>query len=74
MMHLTPSFFMLGALLVAWWWEWIGTVAFTLCGAFFIVIGRGPWVKATFAAPCFATAWLFLLNWRQKRAHPKPVT
>jgi hypothetical protein len=74
LMHLTPSFFMLAALVVAWRWEWVGSAAFTLCGAFFLLIGLGPWVKLAFAAPCFATAWLFFLNWRYKRARPRTAT
>jgi hypothetical protein len=73
MMHLTLSFVMLAALVVAWRWEWVGTAAFTLFGTFFIVVGRGSWVKVTFAAPCLATALLFFLNWRQKRAQPRPA-
>ena len=73
LMHLTPSFVMLAALLLAWAMGVVGTVMFTECGAFFIVVGRGTWVKATFAAPCFVTAWLFFVNWKQKRAQPKPA-
>jgi len=73
LMHLIPSFVMLAALVLAWRWEWVGTVMFTVCGAFFIVIGRGPWVKLTFAAPCFVAACLFFVNWRQKRVQPRPA-
>lgn len=65
--HLIPSFFMLAALVMAWRWEWVGTVLFGACGIFFAVIVRAPWLgKAMFAVPCLLTAWLFYMNWRPK--------
>ena len=73
MMHLIPSFVMVAALVVAWQWEWVGTVMFTVCGVFFMIIGRGTWVKITFGAPCFVAASLFFINWRQKREQSRPA-
>ncbi|MFN7997785.1 MAG: hypothetical protein U0Q18_29470 [Bryobacteraceae bacterium] len=68
-MHLIPAFVMIGALIVAWRWEWIGTAMFSICGVFFLYIVRGPlWVKSMFVVPCLVTAGLFLLDWREKRA------
>ena len=73
-MHLVPSFVMVAALVVAWRWEWVGTVVFTACGIVFMVIVRGPWwVKTMFAVPCLVAAYLFLVNWR-KRAELRAKT
>ncbi len=66
--HLVPSLAMAAALAIAWRWEWAGTLLFTLCGAFFLVIGRGMAVKVVFSAPCFMAACLFLMDWMQKQS------
>jgi hypothetical protein len=73
-MHLIPTFVMVAALVVAWRWEWVGTVVFTACGVFFMIIVRAPWWgKAIFAVPCLVTACLFLLNWlRRAELHARP--
>ena len=69
-MHLIPTFVMLALLAAAWRWEWVGTVAFGICGAFFMHIVRASWRgKMVFAVPCFLAAGLFLVNWLQKRRH-----
>jgi hypothetical protein len=63
-MHLIPSFVLLGALILAWRWEWIGAVLFAAAGVFFGVIVRAGWAgKAMFVVPCVLTAGLFLWNW-----------
>jgi len=66
--HIVPSVFMVAGLVLAWKHEWIGTAAFLLAGLFFMKIGRGLWVKVTFATPCFVAAWLFLVNWIRRPA------
>lgn len=67
-MHLIPSFVLVGALVIAWRWEWAGAIIFAASGTFFFHIVRGHWWgKLLFASPCFLTAWLFLVNWRRKR-------
>ncbi len=67
-MHLIPTFALIGALILAWRWEWVGAALFLVFAVFFTVIVRGTWwVKGIFAVPCFATAWLFLANWTALR-------
>ena len=69
--HLVPSFVMLAALVIAWRREWVGTVAFAGCALVFFLIVQGPWWgKTMFTLPCLLAAWLFLLNWlERKRRH-----
>ncbi|MBZ5724535.1 MAG: hypothetical protein LAP87_06015 [Acidobacteriia bacterium] len=67
--HLIPTFFMVAALVLAWRREWVGTALFTAFGILFLIVVRAPWWgKAIFAAPCFLVGWLFLLNWRHRKA------
>ena len=69
-MHLIPTFILAAGLAIAWRWEWVGAVEFTAFAIVFLVIVRSPfWGKAIFAAPCLATAWLFLIGWRKRREH-----
>lgn len=66
-MHLVPTFVMLAALVVAWRWEWVGTVLFAACAIAFTYIVRGTWAtKMMFAVPCLVTACLFLWNWLRR--------
>ena len=70
--HLIPSFVLIGALLVAWWWEWVGAAIYTAAGALYVIAllpRRLPppgmkleWM-ATIALPTFAIAALFWANW-----------
>lgn len=70
--NLIPSFLLIGALVVAWRWEWVGAVVFTVLAILLAIIARAPWWgKAILAAPCLLTAGLFLLDWRSKRKRPK---
>ena len=67
MMHLIPSFVLVAVLVAAWRREWIGAVAFAVCGIVLAAIVRAPWWgKAIFAVPCLLMAWLFFANWRNR--------
>ena len=69
LVHLVPTYVIVLAIVLAWRREWIGAVMFAVIGSFFLVIVRPTWfVKAVFAAPCFLTATLYLLNWRKHSA------
>ena len=66
MMHLIPTALVLIVLAVAWRWEWVGAVVFSLLGLLYIgwMAGRGPWLWFVFVSgPLFLVAILFLLNW-----------
>ncbi|MGA2274240.1 MAG: hypothetical protein ABSH00_11845 [Bryobacteraceae bacterium] len=70
--HMIPSLVLLGALAVAWRWEWIGAVIYTAAGALYVItlLPRGLvpasikllWI-ATIALPAFVIGALFLANW-----------
>ena len=70
--HMTPSFVLIGALAVAWRWEWIGAVIYTAAGALYVIKllpRRLPpasmkllWIS-TIALPAFVIGALFLANW-----------
>ena len=71
LMHLVPSFMVLAVLLIAWRWEWFGTLAFTALGVFYVVYfwGRFPLsTYATIAGPLFVLAVLFSVNWKYHAA------
>ncbi|MGA2113644.1 MAG: hypothetical protein ABSH56_02700 [Bryobacteraceae bacterium] len=70
--HLVPSLVLIGALAVAWRWEWIGAVIYTAAGTLYVVMllpRRLPppsikllWI-AMIALPAFVIGALFLVNW-----------
>jgi hypothetical protein len=70
--HLVPSLVLIGALAVAWRWEWIGAVIYTAAGMLYVVMllpRRLPppsikllWI-AMIALPAFVIGALFLANW-----------
>jgi len=74
-MHLIPSFVLIGVLILAWRWEWIGAVLYAAAGLLYIsMVGTGSrpiatkvaW-SLTIAGPAFAIAALFLANWIKRR-------
>ncbi|HOB51959.1 MAG TPA: hypothetical protein PK176_05325 [Acidobacteriota bacterium] len=65
-MHLIPTFLLVITLLVAWRWEWVGTVVFIGLAVYYVVWawGRFPWVTyAAISGPLAVMGGLFLLNW-----------
>jgi hypothetical protein len=74
LMHLIPSFVLVGALALAWRWEWIGAGLFGAAGtAYMAMAWRHPSWIAIISGPQFVIAALFLLG-RLKRAeiHRRP--
>jgi hypothetical protein len=74
--HLIPVFALIGVLILAWRWEWIGAVLYGAAGVLYImsVVPRsGPmpavrtgWILII-AGPAFTIAGLFLANWLKRR-------
>jgi hypothetical protein len=72
-MHLIPCFVLIGALLLAWRWEWIGAALYGAAGTLYVVwvLRMHPHLRAAtklnwilvIAGPAFAIAALFLVNW-----------
>ena len=66
-MHLIPTLFVIGLLIIAWKWELIGGILFILLGIMFTIMFDGYESIAGFFIVCFPlflVGGLFLLNWR----------
>ena len=76
--HLTPVFLLIGILVVAWRWEWIGAVFYFAAGLLYVIWGvfmahpimlttatRLSWISAI-AGPAFLIAGLFLAGWLKR--------
>ncbi len=73
LIHEIPVFFLIGVLILAWRWEWIGTALYAASGLmyviwlFFIQHHIPPRARLgatlTIAVPAFFIAGLFLANW-----------
>lgn len=87
LIHLLPSIGLLILLLVAWKWELIGGIIFTLAGiawSIFVYMinfkrtgssGKALFVVLTLALPLIITGILFILNHYQgKKDHRSPIT
>ena len=77
-MHNLPVFALLAILLIAWKYEIVGAIFFALGGLFYIflimrnaLVGSFEWYMISYsfiiAGPAFFIAFLFWLNWRQKK-------
>jgi hypothetical protein len=80
-MHLIPSFVLIGGLVLAWRWEWIGGALYGAAGMLYVswVSTRPltPTIKLTWiltiAGPAFVVAALFLVNWwKHGELHARP--
>ena len=62
--HLIPSALVLGALAIAWRWEWLGALLFFGLGAWYTLttLEHPSWILPI-AGPAFLVSGLFLLNW-----------
>ena len=78
LMHNIPVFILLAVLIIAWKREIVGAVAFALGGFLYIgliarnaIIGQFEWYMLVWslqiAGPAFFIAYLFWLNWRQRK-------
>ena len=68
--HLVPTWLVLGALALAWRWEWLGGVLFTGLGILYLVSawGRFHWsAYAVISGPLFVLGALFLWSWVERR-------
>jgi hypothetical protein len=66
LIHLIPTWLVLGVLLLSWRWEWVGAALFTGLGAFYLLStwGRFHWsAYVCISGPLFLLGGLFLLNW-----------
>ena len=66
LLHLVPTFIVVIALVIAWRWEWVGTVLFSALAVFYVVWtwGRFPWVTyLSISGPLGLMGVLFLFNW-----------
>jgi len=70
--HLVPSLVLIGALVVAWRWEWIGALVYLAAGALYVVtLLPHPLPPLTIklqriaaiALPAIVIGTLFLANW-----------
>jgi hypothetical protein len=69
LIHLIPTYILIGTLVVAWRREWVGSVVFTFLGVLFLWWNsrQMTWFHVVFlAGPLFITAGLFLLNWLKR--------
>ena len=67
LIHLVPTYIVIISLVVAWRWELIGSVLFTVFSLFYLASSRGEsWI---ISGPLFLISILFLINWvyRKKR-------
>lgn len=70
LIHMVPTTLVVLALIVAWRWEWIGTVMFTGLAVFYLIMTafRMHWsVFLTIPLPLLIIAILWLIAWRQKK-------
>jgi len=72
LIHLTPVFALILALVIAWRWEWVGAVLYAAAGTWYVIWTlRHPNLPAAvklnwclvIAGPAFVIAALFLVNW-----------
>jgi hypothetical protein len=71
LIHLVPTYIVVIVLVVAWRWEWVGTILFSALAVFYVVWtwGRFPLVTyLSISGPLVLLAVLFLFNWTY-RAH-----
>ena len=68
LIHLIPTYILIGMLLLSWRWPWVGAVVFAALGVLFLWWNhqyRHNVLSAVLmiAGPLFLMATLFLLNW-----------
>jgi glucose-6-phosphate-specific signal transduction histidine kinase len=69
-MHLIPHMVAIGILVLAWRWEWIGTVLFAALGLFYIISTGGRFDLTTYlivSGPLFLVSILFFVGWAYRR-------
>jgi hypothetical protein len=73
-MHLKWPAMVAAALVLAWRWEWVGTLLFAGLGMFYLRNNlRHPNWILVISGPLFLIAALFLMNWLNRaQLHPRP--
>jgi len=69
LIHLIPTFVIIGVLVFSWRREWIGGILFIVLGILYVVWAWGKFPLSTYlliAGPLVVTGILFLLNWRYR--------
>jgi hypothetical protein len=70
LLHLIPTFVLIGLLVLSWRREWIAGILFTALGVLYIFFAWNRFPLATcllIAGPLVLTGLLFLLNWRYRK-------
>jgi hypothetical protein len=68
--HLIPTAAIVGLLLLAWRWEWIGSVAFLALAILYVFWGWGRFplsVYVVMCTPLIVMSVPFYLNWKNRR-------
>ncbi len=71
LVHLIPTYILIGMLVLAWRWEWIGAVVPTILALLFLwwdhrVRHNALSAVLMLAGPLFVMAALFLMNWLKR--------
>lgn len=68
LIHLAPVGVLLVAVVLAWRWEWVGTLLLTAWAVWYMLVAAGflPSVYLMMAGLPFVLGLLFLLNWRYR--------
>ena len=64
LIHLVPTWIVLAVLLLAWRWEWLGTLLYVAAGMLYLVknLNHPDWILVI-SGPLFLVGVLFLLGW-----------
>ena len=68
-MHLVPTFLLVGILVASWHREWIGGILFNVLAVVYVVTMWGRFPLSTYlliCGPLVVTGLLFLLNWHYR--------
>jgi hypothetical protein len=66
LIHNIPAFILLAVLILAWRWEWIGTIVFDAVAVFYVYWSWGNFPGLSYlvlAAPLVLIGFLFMLSW-----------
>ena len=64
LIHLIPTFIVIGVLVLSWRWPWVGGASYVLLGIAYLIwssrSGRG---SSIISIPLFSIGILFIINW-----------
>jgi hypothetical protein len=70
LIHNIPALILLGALILAWRWEWIGAVVFIGAGVLYLVVswGKFDWIAPlVISGTAILVGTLFLIGWIDRK-------